>query len=33
MYESMGLDVDPYGRIFYPNLGQFRTEMADTNNS
>jgi hypothetical protein len=25
--------VDPYGRVFFPNLGQFRVEVIDTNNN
>ena len=33
MCEGVGFDVDPYGRVFYPNLGQFRIEMVDTNNN
>ena len=31
--ESSGFDVDPFGRVFYPNLGQFRVEVVDTNNN
>jgi len=31
MCEGGGFDVDPYGRVFYPNLGQFRVEVLDTN--
>ena len=31
--ESSGFDVDPYGRVFYPNLPQFRVEVVDTNNN
>ena len=31
--EAAGFDVDPYGRVFYPNLGQFRVEVVDTNNN
>jgi len=31
MCEGGGFDVDPYGRVFYPNLGQFRIEVVDTN--
>jgi hypothetical protein len=31
MCEGGGFDVDPYGRSFYPNLGQFRVEVIDTN--
>jgi hypothetical protein len=30
MCESAGFDVDPYGRVFFPNLGQFRIEVLDT---
>jgi hypothetical protein len=26
-------DVDPFGRVFFPNLGQFRIEVVDTNNN
>ena len=33
MCEGVGFDVDPYGRVFYPNLGQFRVEVVDTNNN
>ena len=25
--------MDPVGRVFYPNLGQFRVEVIDTNNN
>jgi hypothetical protein len=31
MCEGGGFDVDPYGRVFFPNLGQFRVEVLDTN--
>jgi hypothetical protein len=31
MCEGGGFDVDPFGRVFYPNLGQFRVEVLDTN--
>jgi hypothetical protein len=31
--EGSGFDVDPFGRVFYPNLGQFRVEVIDTNNN
>jgi hypothetical protein len=31
--EAAGFDVDPYGRVFYPNLGEFRVEVVDTNNN
>jgi hypothetical protein len=31
--ENSGFDVDPFGRVFYPNLGQFRVEVVDTNNN
>src|SRR5262245_30159501 len=31
--EGSGFDVDPFGRVFYPNLGQFRVEVVDTNNN
>jgi hypothetical protein len=30
MCEGGGFDVDPFGRVFYPNLGQFRVEVLDT---
>jgi hypothetical protein len=33
MCEGSGFDVDPCGRVFYPNLGQFRVEVVDTNNN
>jgi DNA-binding beta-propeller fold protein YncE len=33
MCEGVGFDVDGFGRVFYPNLGQFRIEMVDTNNN
>ncbi|MGQ9663496.1 MAG: hypothetical protein ACUVWX_14375, partial [Kiritimatiellia bacterium] len=33
MCEGTGYDVDPYGRVFYPNLCQFRIEMVDANNN
>jgi hypothetical protein len=33
MCEGVGFDVDPYGRVFYPNLGQFRIEVVDTANN
>lgn len=33
MCEGSGFDVDPFGRVFYPNLGQFRIEVVDTNNN
>jgi len=33
MCEGVGFDVDPFGRVFYPNLGQFRVEVVDTNNN
>lgn len=33
MCEGSGFDVDPFGRVFYPNLGQFRVEVVDTNNN
>ena len=33
MCEGAGFDVDPYGRVFFPNLGQFRVEVVDTNNN
>jgi hypothetical protein len=31
--EGSGFDVDPFGRVFFPNLGQFRVEVIDTNNN
>jgi hypothetical protein len=31
MCEGGGFDVDAYGRVFFPNLGQFRVEVLDTN--
>jgi len=31
MCEGGGFDVDPFGRVFYPNLGRFRVEILDTN--
>jgi hypothetical protein len=31
--EGAGFDVDPFGRVFFPNLGRFRVEMVDTNNN
>lgn len=33
MCEGSGFDVDPFGRVFFPNLGQFRIEVIDTNNN
>ena len=33
MCEGSGFDVDPFGRVFYPNLGLFRIEVVDTNNN
>lgn len=33
MCEGVGFDVDDFGRVFYPNLGQFRVEMVDTSNN
>jgi hypothetical protein len=33
MCEGAGFDVDPFGRVFFPNLGQFRVEVIDTNNN
>ena len=33
MCESSGFDVDLYGRVFYPNLGQFRVEVVDAANN
>jgi len=33
MCEAGGFDVDAFGRVFFPNLGQFRVEVVDTNNN
>lgn len=33
MCEGSGFDVDPYGRVFYPNLCRFRVEVVDANNN
>ncbi len=33
MCEGSGFDVDPFGRVFFPNAGQFRIEVVDTNNN
>jgi hypothetical protein len=33
MCEGSGFDVDPLGRVFFPNLGQYRVEVIDTNNN
>jgi outer membrane protein assembly factor BamB len=33
MCEGSGFDVDSFGRVFFPNLGQFRIEVIDTNNN
>jgi hypothetical protein len=33
MCEGSGFDVDPFGRVFFPNAGQFRVEVIDTNNN
>lgn len=33
MCEGSGFDVDPFGRVFFPNLGQYRIEVIDTNNN
>jgi outer membrane protein assembly factor BamB len=33
MCQGSGFDVDPFGRVFFPNLGQFRIEVVDTNNN
>ncbi len=30
---NANFDIDGFGRVFYPNLGQFRVEMVDTNNN
>ncbi len=31
--EGHGFDVDSFGRVFFPNAGQFRIEVIDTNNN
>jgi len=31
--DNASFDVDAFGRVFYPNLGQFRVEMVDTDNN
>jgi hypothetical protein len=31
--EDAGFDVDDFGRVLYPNLGQFRVEMVDAANN
>jgi hypothetical protein len=31
--DNASFDVDGFGRVFYPNLGQFRVEMVDTENN
>jgi hypothetical protein len=33
MCEGAGFDIDLYGRVFYPNLGQFRVEAVDASNN
>jgi hypothetical protein len=33
MCEGAGFDIDLYGRVFYPNLGQFRIEFVDAANN
>jgi len=33
MCYGSGFDVDPYGRVFFPNMGQFRVEVVDTANN
>jgi len=33
MCEGAGFDIDLYGRVFYPNLGQFRIEAVDAANN
>jgi DNA-binding beta-propeller fold protein YncE len=33
MCEGSGFDVDLFGRVFFPNLGQYRVEVIDTNNN
>jgi len=31
--EGHGFDVDSFGRVFFPNAGQLRVEVVDTNNN
>jgi hypothetical protein len=33
MCHGAGFDVDAYGRVFYPNVGQFRVEVVDGGNN
>jgi hypothetical protein len=33
MCEGAGFDVDPHGRVFFPELSQFRVRIVDTNNN
>jgi hypothetical protein len=33
MCEGAGFDIDLFGRVFYPNLGQFRIEVVDAANN
>ena len=33
MCQGAGFDVDEFGRVFYPNLGQFRVEVIDNSNN
>lgn len=33
MCEGAGFDIDRFGRVFYPNLGQFRVEVVDAANN
>jgi len=33
MCEGAGFDIDLWGRVFYPNLGQFRVEIVDANSN
>jgi len=33
MCEGAGFDIDLWGRVFYPNVGQFRVEVVDANNN
>ncbi|MCX7804443.1 MAG: hypothetical protein N3A38_04550 [Planctomycetota bacterium] len=33
MCEGAGFDVDGWGRVFFPNLGQFRVEVIDNNSN
>jgi hypothetical protein len=33
MCEGAGFDIDLFGRVFYPNVGQFRVEVVDAANN